>query len=143
MIPLAGVHIDGPHLHAMFARIADKLGGRIEPHGLAVQDRGGEHIGVIALQPGRAVDKQRERRRVAFGKAIGTEALDLAEAAFGEIAFVVLGEHAADELVLEGVDGANLLESGHGAPQLVGPRRLKSCCYNGYPHALFLEQRHP
>src|SRR5271157_4660939 len=69
MIPLAGVHIDGPHLHAMLTRIAHQLGGRVKAHGLAVQNRGGEHVGVIALQPGRAVDEQREGSRVAFGKA--------------------------------------------------------------------------
>ena len=51
-IPLREGDIDGQHLHPVFARIAHDLGRRIEAHGLAVQQAGGEHLGEDALQPG-------------------------------------------------------------------------------------------
>jgi hypothetical protein len=42
----------------------------------------------MALEPARHIDQQRKAGGVAFGKAIFAEALDLAEAALGELALV-------------------------------------------------------
>ena len=36
---------------------------------------------------------------MAFGEAIGAEAFELLEGAFGEILFIALGDHAGDQLV--------------------------------------------
>jgi hypothetical protein len=41
--------------------------------------------GIARLEPGGGIDQQRKARRVAFGKAVFAKALDLAEAALGEI----------------------------------------------------------
>ena len=64
--------------------VADDLGGGVEAHRLGVEEGGAEDVGVMALDPGRGVDEQGEARRVAFGKAVFAEALDLVEAALGE-----------------------------------------------------------
>jgi hypothetical protein len=44
----------------------------------------------MALEPAGDIDQQREARRVAFGKAVFAEALDLAEAALGELALIAV-----------------------------------------------------
>ena len=74
------------HLDAVLPRIAHDLRRGIEAHRLAVEQRRSEDRGVVALQPGRDIDEQREGGGVAFGKAIFAEALDLLEAALGEVA---------------------------------------------------------
>ena len=57
---------------------------------------------------------------MAFGEAIAAEALDLAEAALGEVAFIAARDHAFDHLGLERLHGAEVAEGRHGAAQLVG-----------------------
>ena len=79
-----------------------------------------EDVRIVALDPGRDIDEEREARRVALGEAVLAEALDLAEAALGELALVAVADHAGDELLAEGVDGADVAEGGHGAAQPVG-----------------------
>src|SRR3546814_16301374 len=57
--------------------------------------------------------------------------------------FVVAARgHAADELLAEGMDGADALEGRHGAAQAVGLGRRKAGSDDGDLHGLFLEQRH-
>ena len=79
---------------------------------------------------------------MALGEAVLAEALDLLEAALGELALVVVTEHAVDEVVLELVDRARAPESCHGAAQLVGLGRTEACGDDGHLHRLLLEQRH-
>ncbi len=98
-VPLAGIHVDAPHLDPVGAGVAHELRRLVETHGLRVQDGGEEDVRVPALHPGRGVDQQREARRVALGKAVGGEALDLLEAALGEIARVAAPDHALHDLV--------------------------------------------
>ena len=74
------IDVDRPHLDAMLLRVAHELRRRIKAHRLAVEQRRGEHIGVMAFDPGRGIDQDREARGVAFGKAVFAEALDLLEA---------------------------------------------------------------
>jgi hypothetical protein len=77
------------------------------------------------LDPGRDIDQQREARGVAFGKAVFAEALDLLEAALGEIALVAARDHALDHLVAELADGADIAEGRHGAAQPLASSGVK------------------
>src|SRR3954470_13468281 len=76
-----------------------------------------------------------------FRKTVTTEAFQLLEGAFGEVAAVAVIQHSGDELVLEGMDAAGMLESRHGAAQLVGLRRREAGGNHRHPHRLVLEQR--
>ena len=51
------------HGDAAAARLGDELRGGIEPHRLGVQQRADKDIGIMPLDPGRDIDKQREARR--------------------------------------------------------------------------------
>ena len=127
---------------AMVAGVAHELRRRVEAHGLAVEDGAGEDVRVEAFEPGRDIDQQREARRVALGEAVFAEALDLLEAALGEVLLVVALDHAGDELVAEGADGAHPAEGRHGAAQPVGFRGREAAGDDGDLHRLLLEQRH-
>lgn len=76
---------------AMFARAAHELGGSIKAHRLRVQQGTGERCGIMAFEPS----------RVAFGKAVLAEPLDLIEAALGKGALVAALDHARHHLLLE------------------------------------------
>ena len=52
VVPSAEVHVDRAHLDAVLAGIANDLGRRVESHGLGIQQRTGEHIRMVALEPG-------------------------------------------------------------------------------------------
>ena len=77
-VPVAVVDVDLADLDAVVDRVAHELGRGVEAHGLGVEDGGAEHVGVVALEPGRDVDQQREAGGVALGEAVIAEALDLA-----------------------------------------------------------------
>jgi hypothetical protein len=113
------VHVDRAHRDTVLARVAHDLRRRVEAHRLAVEQGGGEDVGVVALHPARDVDEIGEARRVAFREAVFAEALDLLETACGEFARIAARAHAADELVAEFVDRAGALERRHGAAQSV------------------------
>ena len=51
IVPPARVDVDGADLDAVPAGVAHDLGGGVEAHGLGVQQRAGEYIGMPALQP--------------------------------------------------------------------------------------------
>ena len=77
----------------------------------------------MAFEPGRDIDEMGEARGVALGEAVFAEALDLVEAALGEL---VPDSRAPsmrlDHLLMQPVDGAAAAEGGHGAAKLVGLR---------------------
>ncbi len=78
---------------------------------------------------------------MAFREAVFAEALDLAEAALGEVALVAARSHAFDHLVLERADGADAAEGSHGPAQSIRLGRRKSGGDDGDLHRLLLEQR--
>ena len=125
----------------MLARVAHELGRLIEAHRLAVEDGGAEHVRIMALDPGRGVDEQREACGVAFRKAVFAEALDLSEAVFGESAIVSAANHAVDEFVAEEMDIAVVAEGRHRAAQAVRLVGRELGGLDGDLHRLFLEQR--
>src|SRR3546814_18716876 len=118
IVPITRVAVDRTDLDAaLLARVADDLGGGVETHRLRIEERGGEYRRLMAFEPGRNIDQPRERQRMAFGKAVAAEPLDLLETAIGEIAFVAAADHAAEHLVPELVDRAEQLgrASGRGS----------------------------
>ncbi len=141
-VPEAAVYIDGAQLDAVLARVAYDLRRRVEPHRLAVEQGAGENLRVEAFDPGRDVDEQCKARRVALGKTVGPEPLDLTEAAHGEIALVTVLDHAGDEFVAEQMDVAVALESRHRAAQPVGLLRSEAGADDRDLHRLLLEEWH-
>ena len=126
----------------MLARIAHQLRRLIKTHRLAVEDGGAEHVRIVAFDPGRGIDEQREARRMAFGKAVFAEAFDLAEAVLGKFAVIAALRHAVDEFVAEQMDGAVVAEGRHGAAQPVRFVGREFRRGDGDLHRLFLEERH-
>ena len=141
-VPAGMADIGRTHGDAAAARLGDELRGGIEPHRLGVQQRADKDIGIMPLDPGRDIDKQREARRMRFRKTVGAEPLDLPETALGEFRLIATRDHAADHLVVEFGDIAMFLEGGHGAAQLVGLASGEAGTDNGDLHRLLLEQRH-
>ena len=141
-VPLTVVDVDLAHLDPVVDGVAHELGRGVKAHGLGVEDGATEHVRVAVLEPGRDVDQECEARGVALREAVLAEALDLAEAALGEVPVVAARGHAFDHLALEGVDGADMAEGGHGPAQ---PVRLLGRELGGLdrdPHRLLLEQGH-
>jgi len=126
----------------VFAGIAHQLRRRIKTHGLGVQDGGAEDIRIISLQPTGGIDEQCEGGRMAFRKTIFAKALNLPEAALGEVGIVTIADHAINHLLLEGMDGADPTEGRHGPTQPVRFPRRETGRRDGDLHRLFLEQRH-
>src|SRR3546814_7803891 len=78
IVPITRVDVDRTDLDAaLLARVADDLGGGVETHRLRIEERGGEYRRLMAFEPGRNIDQPRERQRMAFGKAVAAEPLDL------------------------------------------------------------------
>jgi hypothetical protein len=113
------IDVDLARLHPMVDRAAHDLRRRVEAHGLGVEQRRSEGSRVMAFEPGRDIDEMGEARGVALGEAIFAEALDLVEAALGELGRIATRRHAAHHLLMQPVDGAAPAEGGHGAAELV------------------------
>src|SRR5689334_19753666 len=118
-IPIAAADADRPHLDTVVARVAHQLRWRIEPHGLAVDERTGEGRGLMALEPRGAVHEQREARGVRLGKTVFAEALDLAEDLPREAFVVTALAHAVDEPLLEMPEPSPPFPRGHAPAQLI------------------------
>ena len=124
----------------MLAGVADDLCRGVKPHRLRVQQSAGESFRVMALEPGRRVDEKREARRVTFRKPVPGEALELAEAAFGELPTVSVVETALDESFPERLHRAGTAEAAERPAQ---PIRLRGGEAGGHDrdlHGLLLEQ---
>ncbi len=79
---------------------------------------------------------------MAFREAVVAEALDLVEAALGEILRVAAAGHALDHLRAVIADGAVAAEGGHGAAEPIGLGGGELRRIHGDLHGLFLEERH-
>src|SRR5882672_736425 len=98
-VPIAQIYVRRTKLHPMLTRIPHELGRLVEAHGLAVEDRRAEDLGMVSFDPGGDINQQRETGRVALREAIFAEAFDLIEAAFGEVAAIAVLDHARHELL--------------------------------------------
>ena len=123
-------------------RIAHELRRRVKPHRLAAEQGRREGRRMMALEPCRHVDEQREARRVRLRKAVFAEAADLAEHLLGELLRQPAGEHAVDEPSVKLVDHARPPPGPHRAAQLIGLARREARRHHRQPHRLLLEERH-
>ncbi len=140
-VPLRMIDVDGAYLHAVVAGVAHELRGLVEAHGLGVQDRGAEHVRIVGLEPAGGVDEKREGRGMAFRKTVFAESLDLVEAVFREHPVVAALNHAADHLLLEGVNRSGAPEGRHGAAQFIGLAGLETAGHDRDLHRLLLKER--
>ena len=136
------VDIDLSDFDTVILCVAHQLSRPVETHRLRIEDRRAEHIGIIGLEPAGGVDKQRESRSMALGKAVLTKALDLLEATLGKVVLVASFDHAFDHTVAVIADRACTLEGRHGAPELVGLAGREATGNDGDFHRLLLKQRH-
>ena len=97
-VPAGKIDVDLADFDAVVARVAHKLGRRVETHGLGVEDRRAEDVGIKGLEPAGGVDQQCEGRCMAFRKAVFAETLDLLEAALGKLFRIALLDHARDQV---------------------------------------------
>src|SRR5690606_15780630 len=88
------------------------------------------------------IDQQREAGGMALREAVLAEALDLVEAALGEVVLVAALEHPPDEPLAKAGDGAGLAEGGERAAELVRLVRREAGSDDGDAHGLLLEERH-
>src|SRR5579862_2865713 len=93
--------------------IAHQLRRCIKAHRLAVEQRTCERGGLVALEPRRVVDEQRETRGMRLGKAILTEAEHLLIDTLGELARVVPLAHARKQSLTKGIEPSGSLPGAH------------------------------
>src|SRR5664279_2293982 len=103
----------------MVERIADDLGWRIKTHRLRIEKGGAENIRVMAFEPRGGIGDQRERGRMAFGKAIAAEAFELPKGLLGILTLIAMGDHAGDQLVAEFRHAARMFEGRHASSELI------------------------
>ena len=125
----------------MITGAAHDLGRRIKAHGLGIEQRRGEGGGMMAFEPGRDIDQEREAGGMAFRKTIFTKAFDLVEAVLREFSVIAPVRHAIHEHAFKGIDGAGMAEGRHGPPKAIGLIGGEFGGHNGQPHRLFLKQR--
>ena len=141
-VPVAHLHVGRPHLDPVPARILHQLGRRVEAHRLAVEQRGAERRRVMAFDPGRDIDEQREACRVRFRKAVLAEAQDLAGRSPRRTPRYSRCAHPALQPFLELLQAAGALPRRHRAPQPVGLARREVGRDHGELHHLLLEDGH-
>lgn len=100
-VPVTDTDIDRPHLDPVAPGILHELGGGIEAHGLAVQQRAGEGRGLVALEPGRAIGQEREARGMGLRKTVLAESADLLADPPGIGLGIAALSHPLDEPPLE------------------------------------------
>ncbi len=143
IVPMAMVDVDGTDLDLMLLGIAHDLGRSIEAHRLAVQQGTGKRRRVPAFDVAGDIDQPRKAGRVAFGKPVGAKALDLLEAAPGEVRIIAAFDHPPDHAVLIGVQGAVTAKGAHGLAQAVGLLVGELGRDHGDLHRLLLKQGDP
>ena len=65
------------------------------------------------LYPRRHINEAGKGQRMAFGKAVTAEALNLMKTALGKVAFVTAPDHATNHHLLEMLHAANIAKGGH------------------------------
>ena len=126
----------------MLTRIAHNLRRRIKPHRLTVQQTAGKGRRIMALHPTRHIDQLGKTRRMALGKSVIPEPLDLVETPRGEFLVIAALGHPPNHLLLEQLNRPTRSKRRHRLAQLIRllgrePRRI-----NRDLHRLFLKNRH-
>src|SRR5262249_11365097 len=118
-VPQTVVDVGRARLDAMSARASHDLRRCIKAHRLRVEQRRAKCRGVMAFDPGRDIHKVGEARGMTLGETILAEALDLVEAALGELCRITALRHMADHLLAQAVNGAAAAEGRHGTAEFV------------------------
>jgi hypothetical protein len=137
------VDIRRAHLDVMPAGVAHQLRRRVKTHRLAVEQRATKCRRVVALEPGRDIDQQREARRMGLGEAIVAEAEDLPVQALGELGPIASFTHAGLESSFIRLETAASLPGRHRATQVVRLARGKAGRDHRQLDHLLLEDRYP
>ena len=111
---------ESPALDAVTSRVFNDRAGRVEPHGLAVDQRRGEDRGMMALEPARDIDQERETGGVRLGEPVLPEPLDLLIDGLGVLGVNATIQHPLDELHADGVEFTAFSPRAHGSAKLVG-----------------------
>src|SRR5262249_1107741 len=118
-VHVAHLHVRGPDLYPVAARVLDDRRRGVETKRLAVEERACESRWMVGLEPARHEDREREAGGVRFGKTVLPEALDLLVDLLRVFTQVAALEHAVHELVAEGLDAAAPTPRRHRAAKLV------------------------
>ena len=121
--------------------VVDDGRGRVETHGLCVQERADKLRRVVTEKIGSCIADKGEARRVAFGKTIFAEARDLLEHPLGELGRNAFGFHAGDESLAVAFDATRSSPSGHVATKLIGFAGSVVGGDDREAHDLFLKER--
>ena len=136
------LHIHRPHLHAVALRVLHQLGGAVKAQRLAVEQRRQKAGRLVALEPAADVDQERKAGSVALREAVFAKSLNLLKDLVGVVLRVAIGQHAANQPVVELAHAALALPGGHGTAQLVGLARAEVGGCHGDLHHLLLKNRH-
>ena len=112
--------VDGADFQAVALGVFDEDRGRVEAHGLVVEDGGGEGGEVFHLEVGRRIREEREAGGVGLGESVereGTDGLDDFVLGFGGEA---VGGHACAELDFEVLHALPGTAHADGAAELFG-----------------------
>ena len=142
-VPVARGHVHRKEAHPPPFGVLDDGRGSVKPHRLRVQQRARELRRVVPQQEGAGIADEGEAGRVAFGKAILAEPLNLLEDPFGELGGDPLGAHAREQAAAVAFHPAGAPPGGHVAAELIGLSRGVVGGDHREPHHLLLKQRDP
>ncbi len=126
----------------MAARIFHERAWRIEAHRLRIENRRREFGRVVVLQVSRRIHEQRETRRVALGKSVVGESIDLVEDALRVGGSDAVGRHSVEHLLADGRHALATALVSHRLAQHVGFARCESRRGDCHLHPLLLKERH-
>ena len=134
--------VGGADLDAVTAGVLGQRVGRVEPHGLGVEQGGAERGRVVPLEPRRRVDQVGEAHRVALGEAVAGERGQLLPHPVGHLPGDAALGHAVVEPLAQPFHALEAALGAHGLAQLVGLAGREPGDVDGDLHELLLEQGH-
>ena len=136
------VHIDGQYRDAVAFRISGDDSGRVEAHGLVVEESDVELGGVVELQMSGVIRGERERGRVALAESEFGERGDLPEDLVRGHVVNALGARAVHERTAQALHVGRATSAAHRAAEHVSGRGREPRGGNGHPKDLLLEEDH-
>ena len=118
--PVGDLDVDGADFQAVALRVFDQHRGRVEAHGLVVEDGGGEGGEVFHLEIGRGVGDEREAGGVGLGESVEGEGADGLDDFVLGFRGQAVGGHAGAELDFEVLHALPGAAHADGAAQLFG-----------------------
>ena len=138
-IPIAQIHIDRPHANPGSLGRVNQLRGRIKPHGLTINQSGGERCRIVVLQPTRNVDQQGKTGGMTLRKTVFTKSTNLLKhlqrKGFAQSLFL----HSLHQLLSKSLNHSRLSPSTHRPSKLIRLPRGEARCHHGQTHRLLLK----